>query len=578
MKINWQSFIIYLLFLLIVILLNTIYIASASSSYWLILIVWLCLAASSFYYAFITTPKPLFLKIKSLVKSDRLIILGILLLAVITRFAFLNSYPFINLGDAVRDAGINALNIKQNTNIDFFGFGSYQGYGNFIPLTSFILSFLFGISPLIYRVPAALIGIISILMTYFLGRVLKNRTVAISAALILLGSSFHLHYGRIEPVIIFDALLTPILIMSAFLAFKSESLVFIFGLIAGISLHFYAGIRVVILACFIGFILVKINKLFKDKLFKVLFRSLIILSLGFVIGLGPTLVKFNKSNLYSNVGVTSLVYKVDDNSSKHHDLMADYSRAFSTYVFTPLQEENDFHFILKSPLLTFPYNWFFLIGIGFAITNLNNLNLLLILCLSLFPLTNQVLIGSLLDNHRLIGLLPVVSVIAGLGINNVFSKFRSKFKYSRLILTLFLVILLIFQLKFYFFARPSDLAFEKHGTDDYVLESAVRHISKDAKYNNYYFYSGDQGLFLHHKEKILFLTYPKKVDLLDRGSFINYYQSNRNKIEGYLSLSSIEELKSHERYIKIDCSINKVLPNYNCPLNYSGEYGFFIYD
>ena len=141
-----------------------------------------------------------------IIKKDFLVYMVVLLFAFIARFVLLSSYPYISLGDELRDPGYNALAIPRG-GVDLFGFGSYQGYGNFIPLISYFFMFFLKISILIYRIPAAFIGILSVFLTYILTRIWTNRYIAFSAAFFLAASIKHIHYSRTELLMIMDSLL-----------------------------------------------------------------------------------------------------------------------------------------------------------------------------------------------------------------------------------------------------------------------------------------------------------------------------------------------------------------------------------
>lgn len=128
------------------------------SNSWLIFYLWLINFYLAILFIAIKIPKNVYNKLISIIAEDRKIIFLIFLITLFTRFFLLSVYPYVVLGDALRDAGLNGLKINQGSLKDFFDFGAYQGYGNFIPLISYFFIPLFKNSPLIYLIPSTMVG------------------------------------------------------------------------------------------------------------------------------------------------------------------------------------------------------------------------------------------------------------------------------------------------------------------------------------------------------------------------------------------------------------------------------------
>src|SRR3989338_2270749 len=100
----------------------------------------------------------------------------ILILAIITRLYLLTSYPFVSIGDELRDGGLDALRISLGEMKNIFTLGNYDGYGKIIPVLSSFFYNLFGSSVLTYRISASIVSIFDIFLLYMLlSYVTKNK-------------------------------------------------------------------------------------------------------------------------------------------------------------------------------------------------------------------------------------------------------------------------------------------------------------------------------------------------------------------------------------------------------------------
>ncbi len=568
---------------------------------WTIYYLWLINCFLALAYLFFKIPRSLYSRVSLIISQDVYILTLVLILAFFTRFFLLSTYPYVTLGDGLRDAGLNALKIKKGLLKDFFDFGAYQGYGNFIPLISFFFISVFKNSPLVYLVPSSLIGILSILATYLLSRIWGGKKVAVIASFFLVGSLFHLHYSRTELLVIMDSLLSPLIILFVYSAFFFFEGYFLAGLIFGFAFHFYAGIRgVLFISVFYLFlektkqlILFLIKKDFREFYLnlKRMILEFTVFCIGLIITLGPTLNKINfgkDNNLISKVGNAKLIFLEDefikkDLKEKINFLYKNYEKSFLVYVFNTAKD-NAFHFYFDSPLLNFPLNWFFLVGLFYLLIKKDNskkkqLTNLLIFIIFLFPITNQVIINTTGDNHRLMSILPVLSIFAAYGLVVFFEKLTVK--YSGIIIGIIVFFYLFSQLLFYFINRPSDLAFDEVGLKEYVFQKIVEFIKRDTFYDTYFILNNDQFNYdsWHYLEKIKFFTYPKQVELVDKDSFlskISLYQVQKNKKAAFIFIKQIPEIEHYEKVVYETQCLKQILPNYDCPNNFIGSYYFYL--
>lgn len=568
------------------------------SNSWLIFYLWLINFCLAILFIAIKIPKNVYNKLISIIAEDRKIIFLIFLITLFARFFLLSVYPYVVLGDPLRDAGLNGLKINQGSLKDFFGFGAYQGYGNFIPLISYFFIPLFKNSPLIYLIPSAIVGILSVLVTYLLGRIWGGRKVAIIASLFLVASPFHLHYSRTELLAIMDSLLSPLIILSIYSALIFFQGYFLAGLISGFAFHFYAGIRGVLFISVFYLFLIRfthlISFLIKKDIkglylnFKNMILGLVIFSIGLIIALGPTINRINlnkDNNLVSNVGTTKIIFSDDQFIKKNllekvNYLYKSYEKSFLVYIFN---SNTDFHFYYDSPLVNFPLNWLFLIGLFYLLvkreSNKKQLTNLLIFIIFLFPFTNQVIINSIGASHRLMSILPVLSIFSAYGMIMFFEKLTGK--YSSVIIGIIIFSYLVWQLSFYFIDRPSDRGFDELGIKEYVFQNIVEYIKKDRFYDAYFILNDNQFNYdtLHHREKIEFFTQPKKVELVDKDAFLTKLSQEsvlKNKKTAFIFLKPIPEIEHYEKIAYETLCSKRILPNYNCPNNFFGGYHFYI--
>jgi len=135
-------------------------------------------------------------------KNQKLILIGILLIASFLRLWRLSEVPVSLFGDEL-DVGYHALSILK-TGKDYSGnpwplhFQSLAEWRTPLYLYSVVPTVaLFGISPLGVRLPAAVFGLLGVWAMYLLVRQLtKNEALALVSAAVLTFSPWHIQYSR----------------------------------------------------------------------------------------------------------------------------------------------------------------------------------------------------------------------------------------------------------------------------------------------------------------------------------------------------------------------------------------------
>lgn len=566
---------------------------------WLIFYWWLTHFVFALFYAFLKIPPAVYHKLLALLKKEYKIILFIAILAFFTRFFLLKSYPYVSIHDELQDAGLFALRIKRGEIKDFFDFGNFQGYGNFIPLISYFFWPIFQNTPLLYRVPSAIFGILSIVLTFIIAKKIAGRKTAIASSLFLIGSLLHLHYSRTELLVILDSFLAALIILAVYSAFFYREGFLLAGLTIGFSLHFYAGIRGIVLASVVYLFLANMIKIisFLQRLrhprgdrnglpegvrltksltegIKKTIICLLLFSLGFFISLGPRINRINAQNSYSQTGQTNLIFadqsfKAKNWLNKIDYLLNLYEKSFLTHTFEPAI---DFHFSYnQKALLPSPLNWFFLIGLFYLLflaVKKNHLINLLLFNIFIFPFTNQVLVNQIGMNHRLMGILPILMIVAGFGLIKLVERIK-KISWQNFLLIIIFMFYLSSQLFTFFIGRPSDID-NNRKEKDYIRQYVLEYIKKNNYYKTYYLLE-DPAYFSapHHYCQLDFLTYPKKVILLKKEDFVSRLSQSPTADEKPVIFIYFDELKELNQYnketIAINCIKRGTFPNYKCP-------------
>lgn len=563
-----------------------------------IFFIWLALFLQALLWFILDLPHSPILRLRKLLKAEGKLVLIIIFVALLVRLLFLVQYPFHLEGDGLRDAGLYGFRMKIGQMSDPFDLGAYQGYGNFIPLISYFFSIFLNNSILIYRLPSAIVGVLSIIFTYFVARVSFNKRIAVVSSLLLIFSFVHMHYGRTELLIIMDSLLSVLIILVSLYVFSHKNGFFVFGLIVGLSLHFYAGIRGVIAACLL-YIFIRLSIDFAGaigtKKFSVIannvksvFLYFLFFIMGLIIALGPTINFFDKNNLVINVGTTHLIYS--DNSFREKSIkekivytLEKVEKSYLVYVFEPTLSA---HFRYHAPLLSFPLNWFFIVGLIALIINKKGYkksfrNLILINIL-IIPITNQVLVGEVGVDHRLMSVVPLLNIVSAWGLIILVEKIVPKL--SKLILILFLAIFLIWQLCYFYSFRLSEQFVGKDAVKEYVFQEALYNLN---------YYPADQYYllnntpfnyeYIHYKEKIEFLTYPKKVELLEKDKFLAQFAAEKQlkkSSDVFITFADIPEFSAeNKKTFVVSCQNKKSdLLKFNCPKDFRGDYKYqFIF-
>ncbi len=357
-------------------------------------------------FIFIRTSPP-----QKLLKKHKIIFLGIMLLSIITRFIFLNFYPFVSFGDEVRDGGHDAYEIYQKKTANIFTYGSYNSHGLIIPTFASFFYPLFENSNLLYRFPSALISVVDIALIFFVSYWNFGITPAVISSLAIISLPLHLFYSRTQMVVIFSSFLTTffLLLFTFYKNPKKPHLFLLIGYLCGFSFNFHASIRPISLIIILFVIVSEIKNI----------HRLLLFLFFIIVGFGPRLI-FTPLNIFFHT--TRLTASVSGSlTNKIWELIGRYITSLLVLVIEPTQS----FFKDNRPILNMFYAALFFVGIIFLLKRLKKriFQIILILVFAI-PLTNSAITDGLNFDHRLAPLLPLGAILIGCGFFYLYSTIK----------------------------------------------------------------------------------------------------------------------------------------------------------
>jgi len=503
-------------------------------------------------------------------KENILQFLFILLLAAISYFIFLEKYPFVSVGDELRDNGLLALQINKGRERNIFGYGAYNGYGLDVSVIAGFFYRLFGSSVLTYRFPSALLAVVEVVIIYLLGYLILGKTMAFWLAVSLIALPLQLMLARTEFLVLFNSFLTTATLFLFFFLEDEKVINFaIFGIILGFSFGFHTAARVVALIILGIVILLEFFSVSRLNI-KKKGLNLLILILFCFIGFGPRLLFTKKDVFFAKDHFYTQFNEQQNFIDKFNKFGERYYHSFLSWMVEPLQNRT----VDNQPILTPFLGAFFVVGLVTSLLFWNNLYLKIISFLALaLPFSNSALTDTLNQGHRLSVLLPIGAVLVAVGII-VFQQ-RMTQKIIRNIFSFFVLVYLLSQIFFFFYHQPIS---KSAGLKDYLSmhliyflknhpELASRKICLRVSPTNW------QNLdLLHYKEQYAYFFPDLDIErFADSG--VNddeiFIGTNDNCEQQYLFLPGGEKvLSSANNSYNISCADQKA---FICPLGYSGE-------
>ncbi|HET9947173.1 MAG TPA: glycosyltransferase family 39 protein [Patescibacteria group bacterium] len=510
-------------------------------------------------------------KIKNNTITDNEIVwFGFLMLFVeLISFLFLTQYPYVSVGDELRDGGLNAMQIANGQIQNIFDYGTYAAHGLIIPtIASFFYKF-FGSSVLTYRFPVALLACLDVVILYVLLKSLINRVAAFFGALTLAVLPFQLFFSRTQIVVAFNTFWTCIILLASQFLFESNSLInYIFlGSALGFASEFHAGVRVVAVLVLLLVIIFKIIHSLRGKIpFLQTLFGIILMVLFAVVSFGPQIL-FTSPSVFFHTGrfvlQTDLISHVAPSAGQMQSIGADYLKSLGTWVFEPVS----FFFHDDQPLLPPPLVVLFFIGIFYSLGFLRkSYYYFLFLLAILIPFFSSAITDAVNADHRLIVLLPIGVIFCSVAVARIVSFLKIK---PLKILFLGIASVYLCYLAAYFFVNQSanigrdihdylsmDIIYTIQAQEKTIPEVTSQTYCLRLSSANYKTFD-----YLHYKEQ---------YDYFLPNISINK-QEDKNVSDNTIYIfhgSCPVDLNKVKLQTKRNCS-NKF--NLYCPLNYSGD-------
>ena len=396
----------------------------------------------------------------TMLDTDEILVFAcVVLTAEVVSFFVLQSYPYIAVGDEVRDAGLDAMTIATGASQHFFEYGNYNGYGRIIPYIASYFYTLFGSSVLTYRFPAALVGWLDILTLYILLRLTTNKITALLGSLTLLVLPLHLFYARTELVVIFDSFWTSILLLLFYLWVEKKTVIRLVMLasIIGFASNFHTAVRIVAGIITVGVFLLGTKEfLYQHKIRHILKK--IASGVGFIlfcfVGFGPMLF-FSSSQNFLESG--QYAFSTNAHQGYSFPSFAQWLFLGNNYVASFLVwfiNSTTSHYRYPSPILTGVFAVFFFIGIGYILWKIKHPFFALVTTLIfLLPFTNSAITSAINADHRLLPMLPLAALAIGYGLFTAGKIIRVRA--GIVVLQILFGVYLIYQAYWFFTAMPA---------------------------------------------------------------------------------------------------------------------------
>jgi 4-amino-4-deoxy-L-arabinose transferase-like glycosyltransferase len=496
--------------------------------------------------------------------------------ALCVSFFALSTYPFVSLGDEVRDGGLDAMKIVNGVRDNIFEYGSYDAHGLIIPTIASFFYRLFGSSVLTYRVPAALLSIADVLILYILLRKITNKTAAFFGGLTLLTLPLHMFFGRTELVVIFNSFWTSVILLLLYLTCKKTRIIdyALIGTVLGFAGGFHAAIRVVAIFA-LGIIIVHtIYAMYTShgKLWKRIqtpFASILVLLIFCTVGFGPRAIYTTKDNFFHTKRFSYNAYvetRQIPSLTEVEQLKEKYIKSLMVWFYEP----TNFFYPDQKPILPPLLTIIWLLGVGYSFFILRKPFLFIPLFYAFaLPFTNSAITDTVNADHRLSVLLPIAAFFIGVGIYYIQKSIS--FRYLSLGILVFIATYISVNTISYYRYQPAN---KNKDFKEYVAMHTIYFLQDifPQKKNG-------QGMYRQNTCIALSPTNYYTFNLLHYREQFEYFlpnlltemhpDGNLSDTEVHIYNGQCSQISTITRTRKrIQCNTSSL--NYHCPLQYAG--------
>ena len=382
-------------------------------------------------------------------------ILFVFLVALLPRIIMINSIPILLSGDE-GSSGLASLKFIDGSTNNIFITSWYSFPSLFFQIQSYFI-LAFGRTQQALRALSAVIGSLTVVTVFLVGRALFDKTTGLYAAIFLSASNFFIHFSRIGLNNIFDAFWFTVVIGSLWVGIvkKNRNAFLLAGAGMGLAQYFYPSGRIlvvlVIILCLIGSII------YRSHIKQLIPNFILIFLLSSVIAL--PILWFYMKNVneflapFTRVAISPEWIKnqlIETGKPVWKIILSQLSLGFQAFTYTPLRA----WYQSGRPILLPMSASLFVLGLVLSISQPERKKYIpVILWIIIFGL-----IGSFSEStpaaQRYVAVTPACALLVGFGASNIASMFKGLFPAMKTGISIagFLLILLasILELNFYF--------------------------------------------------------------------------------------------------------------------------------
>ncbi len=344
----------------------------------------------------------------------------VMLVAMISRGWWLATYPFVSVGDEVREVGLYTQQIVDGTRRNLFDYGAYQAYSLTISTASALFYLVFGPSVITYRLQAAALGLIDVgIVMMLVWHCTRHKYMTGLAGLTLATLPLHLYYSRTEVVVMYSSTAAALLYF-AWVKLRNDvsntQAVAVFATLVGMSLGLYAAVRTValLLLLLVGWRILyttwKASRT-KHEFILNLIKKYALLAMFLIVGFGPRLL-YTTPAIFFHTSRLPLIQQAQSEASEKLQLVEKYSQSLGVWFSRPTTSWYADHKPIVSPVLAICL----VVGIGWVLVRRKgDLVELLGVGLALHA-TNSAITDMVNADHRLAPLYILGSIMIGIGL------------------------------------------------------------------------------------------------------------------------------------------------------------------
>lgn len=401
----------------------------------------------------------------------------IILLASFFRVFYLSQYPPSITADELGHAytAYSILKTGRDEWGDFLpinprGFGDYKG-----PLYTYLVipfEALFGLSVEAVRLPSAVVGVLTVLIVYFLSRqIFGSKKIGLLSSLLLAISPWHIQYSRVAFESNLGVMLFSLSLLFFVKSFKSSKFIILAAFCSGLTLFTYHSFKIFTILFFSVAVFLyykRITRLGKKNLLVASLLAsffIIITMVGFFFQ-GSGRRAFDAA-IYSQENIKPLrEVQIEDklpqpwgrviNNSRQYivsSFIQNYLGYYSTtFLFSPNRPDNSFLNLGGKGLL---YVWeiiFIIYAVFVLVTKKNEWNKLLLVYLLLAPIPAS-LTREYMHAQRVQTFIPLLQMMSAFGFFKLLAKVDSAHlkRYAAFLIGIVIIWSLIARIDYYFF-------------------------------------------------------------------------------------------------------------------------------